>query len=155
VAEQDQETEYWLVPVASSPDLTAHSVIQSLVSDRRVFAFRHGARGRKSLKAGDWICFYASKKGVVAHARIAVGPQEEIHNWLPHPERFPWVIRLEDVKVYLDYPLLLEEAVRVNLDAFRGRASQTNYGWFLQSSRRISKHDFESLTRKETPRETN
>ncbi|MBI4302700.1 MAG: EVE domain-containing protein, partial [Chloroflexi bacterium] len=63
---EEGDAAYWLTPVKADKAETAEEVIQTLVGRERVYAFGERTPGRKHLKAGDWICFYATGKGVVA-----------------------------------------------------------------------------------------
>lgn len=142
----DREGDFWITPVKSTSSDTAEAIIQKLVGERNAYALGWRAHGRKSLKAGDWICFYIAKKGVVGHARVKSPPQERIHNWITHPERYPWVFDLECVQLYLDRPTRFDHTTRKKLEAFEGRENEDNVGWFVQSTRRISRNDYYVLT---------
>jgi hypothetical protein len=140
------EGDFWITPVSSTSTQTAETIIQNLVGERKAYAFGWHSHGRKALKVGDWICFYVAKKGVVGHARVTSPPQETLHDWLPRPERYPWVFRLENIRLYLDHPIRFELTVRKKLEAFKGRENEDNFGWFVRSTHRISKKDYDVLT---------
>lgn len=143
----NNNSDYWITPLKESGGLSVETIIRRLVMENNVYAFGYKAHGRKSLKVGDWICFYAAKKGVIGHARVVSPPKELFHNWLPRPERFPWVFSLEQVRIYIDNPLKLNRSIREQLEAFTGREDEINFGWFVRSTHRISKHDFDILTK--------
>jgi hypothetical protein len=66
-----QEDEgYWLTSVKSDEKATAEDTVKLLVGREHVYAFGDGTPGRKLIKPGDWICFYATGKGIIAHAKI-------------------------------------------------------------------------------------
>jgi hypothetical protein len=65
------EAAWWLTPVKGDEQGSAEEVIQTLVGREHVYAFGERTLGRKHLKPGDGIAFYATGKGVVAHARVA------------------------------------------------------------------------------------
>jgi hypothetical protein len=67
------------------------------------------------LKPGDWICFYATAKGVVAHARVASVPKRRKHNKVRQTEEYPWVFDLNDSQLYLDTPVILDIELRSKL----------------------------------------
>lgn len=138
---------YWLAPVRSNSERTAEEVIQTLVGDEKIYAFGERTPGRKQLKPGDWICFYASGKGVVAHARVKKYPEKKSHSKLREPEKYPWVFSLDEVKLYLDKPLVINSDLRNQLDAFQDRDPSKSWSWFVQTTRRITEHDFKLLTR--------
>jgi hypothetical protein len=61
-------------------------------------------------------------------------------------ERYPWVFGLDSVKLYLDNPIVIDSSLRSDLDAFQNRDPNKNWAWFVQSTCKVSKHDFEILT---------
>lgn len=146
VRHTEGEGDFWITPVSSTREQMAETIIQKLVGERKAYAFGWKAHGRKSLKVGDWICFYIAKRGIVGHAKVISPPQETIHDWIPHAERFPWVFNLEDVQLYLPHPIRLELTTRKQLEAFKGRENEENFGWFVQSTHRISQNDYAVLT---------
>lgn len=72
----ESEVVYWLTPVKSDEEQTAEEVIQTLVGQEQIYAFGERTPGRKHLKPEDWICFYATGKGVVAHAKVLTRPEK-------------------------------------------------------------------------------
>jgi hypothetical protein len=112
---------YWLTPVKSDEEQTAEEVIQSLVGQEQIYAFGERTPGRKHLRPGDWICFYATGKGVVAHAKVLTKPERKSHRKVRHPEIYPWVFGLENPHLYLNEPVVIDVAVRNQLDAFHDR----------------------------------
>jgi hypothetical protein len=121
------ERQYWLTPVKSDEEQTADECIQSLV-------------------AGDYICFYSTGKGVVAHAQIASLPERKEHPKVHHTERYPWVFRVKDVHLYLQNPIIIDVALRGQLEVFKNRDPNKAWAWFVQATRRITEHDFKVLT---------
>lgn len=144
-----EQVSYWLTPVKGEDEQTAEEVIQTLVGRERIYAFGERTPGRKHLKPGDWICFYATGKGVVAHARVTSMPEHKPHPRIRHPERYPWTFRVDDIHLYPDKPVVINAALRSNLDAFQGRDPNKSWAWFVQATRRISEHDFQILTRQQ------
>jgi len=139
---------YWLTPVRSVKQ-TAKEVIQMLVGQEQLFAFGEHVKGRMHLKQGDQICFYASGIGVVAHAEVASGPERKSNLPLaPLLERYPWVIRLDKVSLYLEEPIAIDSVTRSYLEAFQGRNPNANWAWLVQSTRKLTQHDFRLLTRR-------
>jgi len=146
------EVAYWLTPVKSDKEQTSGEVIQTLVGQEKIYAFGERTPGRKHLKPGDWICVYATAKGVVAHAKVLTKPEKKQHRRVRHPEKYPWVFRLESTQLYLDDPIVLDPAVRNQLDAFQDRDPDRSWAWFVQATRRISARDFSILTRRGSQR---
>ena len=142
---EEKEIAHWLTPVKSDEEQTAEEVIQTLVGQEKIYAFGERTPGRKHIKPGDWICFYATGKGVVAHAKVLTRPEKKLHKMVRHPETYPWVFGLENPHLYLNEPVVIDVAVRNQLDAFRDRDPNKSWAWFVQATRRISQHDFEIL----------
>jgi hypothetical protein len=139
------EVAYWLTPVKSDDKGTAEEVIRTLVGEEKVYAFGERTPGRKRIKPGDRICFYATAIGVVAHAEVASAPEKKTHPRLRHPERYPWMFRLNKVILHLKKPTVIDVSTRSRLDAFRGRDPNRPWAWFVQGTRSISGHDFDVL----------
>jgi hypothetical protein len=138
---------YWLTPVKGDQEQAAEEVIQSLVGQEAIYAFGERTPGRKRLSPGDWICFYATAKGVVAHARVGTPPERKQHHRVHHPEKYPWTFHLDKARLYLDKPVVIDAATRGRLDAFKGRDLDKSWAWFVQATRSISEQDFKALTR--------
>jgi len=143
------EGAYWLTPVKSDEEETAEEVIENLVGQEQIYAFGERTPGRRHLVPGDWICFYATTKGVVAHARVLTKPEKRIHSKVD-AEAYPWLFSLESSRLYLDQPIVIDASLRNQLDAFRGRDPNKSWAWFVQATRRISAHDFNILTQGES-----
>jgi len=141
-----EEETYWLTPVKSTEEGTAEDCIKILVGKEKIYAFGERTPGRRHLKPGDWICFYATTKGVVGHARITSRPEKKVHPSVLQPERFPWVFGLDSVRLYLDNPIVIDSLFRSNLDAFKNRDPNKNWAWFVQSTCKVTEHDFNLLT---------
>jgi len=143
------EVAYWLTPVKSHEEETAEECISILVGDEQIYAFGERTPGRKHIKPGDRICFYATGKGVVADARVVSRPQRDPHPRVYHPEKYPWVFRLDNATLYMDEPIVIDAEIRTRLDAFQDRDPNRPWAWFVQATRKISEHDFSVLTRAE------
>jgi len=142
------EAAYWLAPVASDEEQTAEQVIQTLVGQHRIYAFGESTPGRKRLRPGDWICFYASGNGVIADAKVISAPEKKPDSRVRRPEEYPWVFHLDDVHLYLNDPVVIDASVRSRLDAFQGLEPSKPWGWFVVGTRKISEHDFNLLVRR-------
>jgi hypothetical protein len=101
------EPAYWLTPIRSDETGTAEEGVQELVGQEGIYAFGKRTPGRKHLKPGDWICFYASGTGVIAHARVASEPKWEPSDKVNNPELYPWTFRVDSAKLYLDDPVVM------------------------------------------------
>ncbi len=138
---------YWLASVKSVEEESAEECIQSLVGKEGIFAFSERAPGRKHLKPGGWLCFYASGIGVVAHARVSSSPEKMPHRRVRHPEKYPWTFSVDNVRLYLEKPVVVDSSLRSRLDAFEGRDPDAPWSWFVLGTRNISERDFNTLIR--------
>jgi len=138
---------HWLTPVASDEVQTAEEVIKELVGDTSIYAFGERTPGRAKLRAGDRICFYASGRGVVAHAKVSSPASKKPHPKVRHSDLYPWVFSLSDTTLYLDSPVVIDNETRTALDAFKGRDRSKSWAWFVQGTKEITEHDFKLLTR--------
>jgi hypothetical protein len=137
---------HWITPVQSDETGTAEEIVKQLVGQAHIYAFGDKAHGRKHLKADDWICFYATGKGIIAHAQISSAPSKKPDPRVHHHEKYPWTLNLKDTHLYADKPIVIDAAIRAQLDAFKGRDPAKPWAWLIQATRKITKHDFEILT---------
>lgn len=144
------EPAYWITPVKSTEEETAEECIRRLVGREAIYAFGTNTPGRRYLKTGDSICFYATTNGVVAHAQATSSPENTPDPRVRDADKYPWVFQLEDPELYLDDPVVIDASLRSQLDAFQNRDSNKSWAWFVQATRRISAHDFNILTRRPT-----
>ena len=107
---KEGEPSYWLTPVRTDKDDTAEEVIRKLVEREHFYAFGERTPGRKQLQPGDWMCFYAAGKGIVAHARVATMPENKPHPKVRHGDQYPWTFKLRDEKLYMDNPIVIYAA---------------------------------------------
>lgn len=140
-------TRYWLTPVAANDSQTAEEVVKSLVGEEKIYAFGDKTKKRAPVMPGDWICFYAAQVGIVAHAQISSEVENKIHPKIRDPKTFHWVFRLQDVHVYTDKPVVIDAALRQQLDAFKGKSVGSIWAWFVQRTHIVSQHDFSSIAR--------
>lgn len=144
---ETREVNYWLTPVRSEAEAAAEQIIQTLVEQEQIYAFGERTPGRKHLKPGDWLCFHASGKGVIAHAKVMSRPEKKPHPKVRHPDKYPWIFRVGQAKLYVNNPVIIDAEVRAKLEAFQNRDLNKSWGWFVQATRSISRNDFNILTR--------
>jgi hypothetical protein len=133
--------------VKSDESETAEECINRLVGKGHYYAFGERTPGRKSMKSGDRIAFYATTKGVVAHATLSSPPERRpFPDGLSHKD-YPWVCSLTDSRLYLEKPVAIDAKLRLQLDSFQGRNPEKGWAWFVQATRKVSLHDFELLTK--------
>lgn len=143
----EEDAVYWITPIKGDEESTAEEAVEALVGKAKVYAFGERTPGRKVIKPGDWICFYATTNGVVAHARVASAPKRETHPGLRHPEKYPWLFRLDNVQLYVKNPVVIDVEMRRSLEAFDKReVLGKSWAWFVQSTHKIKKNDFNMLT---------
>lgn len=140
-----REIAYWLTPVRGDEENTAEECIKILVGEEKIYAFGERTPGRRHLGPGDLIGFYASGNGVVAHAKVASKPEKKTHPKIVHPEKYPWLFRLKDEKLYLDNPIIIDTSMRSALEAFHGIDPNRAWGWFVTSTRKLTENDFKLL----------
>ena len=132
---------YWITPIGGDQKKSGESIVRSMVGKRKLNGLGRITPCSKSMIRGDWICFYATGEGIVGYARLTDSPKFEPAT-LP---LYPYVFRLVDISLYPPSPKLLDPNTRKLLDAFKSR-SQEGWGWFVTTTRRLSKHDFTLLT---------
>lgn len=140
------DANYWLTPVKGDDMQTAEEVLQTLLGEESIYAFGEKTPGRKRLKVGDRMCYYAAGKGVVAHAKVGSVPQKHLHPKVRHSDKYSWVFKVEDVELYLDEPIPVDAEMRSHLDAFKGRDPNKAWAWFVQATSRLTEQDFHALT---------
>lgn len=137
----------WLTPVKDHETETAIDCVKNLVGKHGIYAFGERTPGRTHIKQGDFICFYAAGDGVIAHAKVASAPENKPDERVVHSQDYPYTFRTQDAKLYAEDPVVVDGTVRQELDAFRGRDPDRPWAWFVQATRKITEHDFRTLTR--------
>ncbi|HEY0970954.1 MAG TPA: hypothetical protein VGE02_08290 [Gemmatimonadales bacterium] len=139
---------YHLIPASDTDDASASTCVEILVGEQKVWAFSTKAPGRKNIAAGDHVCFYAAGVGVVADARVSQAPTRGSHPAIDDPQNFPWVMRLDEVRIYTVAPISLDAERRATLEAFEQASDSAKkvWSWFVQSAHRVSPHDFTAIT---------
>lgn len=140
---------YWLVPAGARKGTEAIDFLK-LWLGRGYWGFGERTPGRKAMRKGDRLCFYASKlHQVVAYAELAdpIDKPIEAAEWPePEPPEQPlYKVPLANI-VWLQNPTTLDAAVRSTLDAYNGKNPAGNWSFFVQTTRRLSAADFARLT---------
>lgn len=149
-ASSEKGAAWWLTPVKGDEQQSAEETVQTLVGQEKIYAFGERTPGPKHLRPGDWICFYATAKGVIAHAKVTSSPENKKHLRVRHPEKYPWTFRFDNIRLYLEEPVVIDGVTRTRLEAFKDRDTDKSWAWLVQATRRISERDFETLTRQRT-----
>lgn len=141
---------YWVVPAASRPDRTAEQCLHDWLG-AGMWGLGESTPGRKSVRAGDWMAFYVggTTASVVAYGRVTGDPilLVALEEW-PEPTLMGkpyYKVPLAEV-TWLAHPVRIDSALRSALDAFKGREADGVWGWFVQTTRRLSSSDFLQLT---------
>jgi hypothetical protein len=142
------EVAYWLTPVKADEMQTAEEVIEMLVGHEGIYALSERTPGRKRFKTGDWIAFYATGKGIVAHAQVTSAPEYKPHPRVRHAEQYPWVFGVRSQRLYLEEPVVIDASLRRQLEAFHNRDEEKSWAWFVQATHRVTAHDFTVLTQR-------
>ena len=145
--EKKDDVVHWLTPVKPDDVQTAEEAVETLVGKEKVYAFGERTPGRRHIKPGDRICFYSTGRGIIAHAEVTSLPEKKHHPKVRRPEKYPWVFTLGGVTLYPDEPVVVDADMRSRLDVFQGRDPSKSWSWFVQSTRKVTKHDFDMLTR--------
>jgi hypothetical protein len=138
---------YYLLPVAAQSGFKAIEFLQKWLPCG-FWGVPKTAAHRQRLQRGDSCCFYVAARGIVATATIEgpadleVSPEE----W-PGPNDYSdgvFKVPLSGVQ-WLSEPRKVDESVRGRLEVFRDRDPDGPWSWFIRTSRRVSKADFEVL----------
>jgi len=144
----DSEPAFWLFPVRSLPDGTSSSEELKFWTDAGMWGVRRSTPYRSRMKDGDLACFYATGVGVVAWAQLA-GPVEVLVTAEEWPE--PIAMEAEVFKVplrnarWLPAPIPIDERLRRQLDAYKGKKPSPVWSWLVQTTSKISERDFNLL----------
>ena len=134
----------WAPGALDEADKPAEKVIRPLL-DQKVYVFGDRTPGCGFLKPDDRICIYQTQVGIVAEATVARAPERKAVKFLGDPERFPWSLKVKDVRYFFEKPVVIDAAMRRRLDAFKGRDPEKAWGWFVISARTVTPADFERL----------
>lgn len=135
---------YLMTSVRNEPDASGEQVIRNLLG-QGCYVFSNRTRAFKHLKPGDRLCFYWSRVGVVAEVLVSSSPESSTSNSY-QPDRFNWIIGVSEQRYFFNAPVVIDAALRAQLDAFQKISPERHWSWFVQGSRFISEHDFHILT---------
>lgn len=78
---------------------------------------------------------------------MALGPKRKRHPHVSDFQKYPWIIKLDNTKLYLEEPIIIKEKeLRMKLNAFEKKDLDNNWGWFVYTTRNLTQHDFKILT---------
>jgi hypothetical protein len=147
-ASPERSTIYLVTPVKDEKEASVRETLESLLG-QGVYVFSDRATGRDKIQAGDRICFYHSGVGVVADAEITSAAERRGVLFAKDAANYPWAFTVRDVRYYFDSPVVIDAALRYQLDAFVNRGHDPNgpWSWLVQGTRYVTAHDFALLTR--------
>jgi hypothetical protein len=141
---------YWVVPVAPRATRKAEQCLHDWLG-AGMWGLGESTPGRKAVRAGDWMAFYVGAKtgSVVAYAQV-VGNLALLVTSAEWPEPAPmerpyYKVPLAEA-TWLTPPVRIDSALRRALDAFQGKDADGNWAWLIQTTRKLSQHDFLKMT---------
>ena len=88
------------------------------------------------------------EKKIIQEKKQRESEWTNVHQGIKDIESYPWIFDLKDPNLYFENPTILDAEFRAKLDAFKDKdPNEPNWAWFVQSTKKISKHDFEILTK--------
>ncbi len=138
---------HYLLPVANQAGFKAIEFLQKWLPSE-FWGVPKSAAHRQRLQRGDLCCFYVAARGIVATATIEGSADLEVspEEW-PGPNDYSdgvFKVPLSGVQ-WLAEPLKIDASMRGRLEVFRDRDPNGPWSWFIRTSRRVSKADFEIL----------
>jgi hypothetical protein len=135
---------YYVFPAGDYGGYTSLEHLRAWLSSG-FWGVRQSSAHRTRVGAGDHCCFYATKVGVVAKAALRSPAVEQVTSteW-PGPNPFSegvYKVPLSDI-CWLDTPIELDPPLRAQLNAFQGKDPARPWSWFIQSTNRLTEHDF-------------
>jgi len=83
---------------------------------------------------------------------VSVGsPERRGVDFAKDGARYPWAFAVRDVRLYFDSKVVIDAALRFQLDAFvkHGHDPNGSWSWMVQGTRCMTAHDFALLTRRQ------
>ena len=69
---------------------------------------------------------------MVAHAQVVTKPEKKPHPKVRHPEDYPYTFTLAyHPQLCVENPVIIDAALRNQLEAFRDRDPKKAWGWFV------------------------
>jgi hypothetical protein len=133
---------YWLIPAGKQGGVSAAGHLRAWL-DKGFWGLGPNTPGRKALRVGDHVAFYAAQSHeVMAHARIA-GEATVPGSGQPSGD-VVYKLPLTDIS-WLEPPIKLDSVKRASLDAYAGKNPDGNWSFLVQTTRRLSEGDFYRL----------
>jgi hypothetical protein len=140
---------YWLIPSGKQRGFSAAEHLKAWLTNG-FWGFGPSTPGRKAIRPGDWVCFYAAQAHeVLAYAQISGTLDKPVqpHEW-PGPDAPQGVVYKVPISglVWLPVPIAVDAPLRARLDAFKGKDPGTGWSWLVQTTHRVTQSDFMLLT---------
>jgi hypothetical protein len=135
---------FWLATVDGDSAITPERFLEVVIGKRRIFGVREAGHPGGSVRPGDRICFYVSGRGAVGRADVA--SIEPKGTGLRDVHQYSQLLRLDNVDLYPDAPIVLDSETTLRLRAAQGDSNATWHP-FMQ----IPERAFHSLTQRERP----
>ena len=87
----------------------------------------------------------------MAEAEVTSVPEYRALSFIPDAEKYPWSFQVTHVRYFFEAPVVIDAQLRTQLKAFQGLEPNQSWGWFVQTTRSVTEHDFLLLTRGTTP----
>lgn len=142
--------EYWITTITDKKQFTAEQALNELLIKRGIYAFGEDTPGKNQIRPGDHICMYMTQRGIAAEAIVESYPEYDANKIIEGFEEYPWLFKVKDVKVYTETPLPVNKEFEEKLEYFKDHP-RSNIGFFLQSTHKITKNDYGTLTQQNTP----
>jgi hypothetical protein len=130
---------FWLATVAGDNVITPERFLEVVIGRRRIFGVHAAEHASDAARPGDRICFHVTERGAVGQADVA--SIEESGTGLRDAHQYSQLLRLENIELHLDGPVVPESEMLLRLRVVQGVANST---W--QPFIRISERDFLGLT---------
>lgn len=146
VSEGD-DVAYYLTPINWKGYKSPFAAVRPLLEAGK-YAFAKQTPSRGKVKPGDRICFYGAQFGVFADACIASYPEERpLPELTRDPAKHCWTFDITDLRVYENSPVAITAEIRAQLDAFGEAGPPANWAWLVQSTSKLTEHDYRILTK--------
>jgi Type I restriction enzyme R protein N terminus (HSDR_N) len=143
------EPSYWIIPAGAREGISAAEYLHMWLP-RGYWGFRKRTPGRRVIRDGDYLCFYASKDGqILAFAEVS-GTLDQLVSESEWPEPNPRTEPVYKVPIvnliWLEEPVTLDAGLRNRLDVFADKGPNPPWSWLVQTTHRITPADFKRLT---------
>lgn len=144
---------FLVFPVGAEAGFKAEEFLKQWLPSGK-WGVRQSTPHRARISAGDRCCFYLPKIGVVAHATISGPADQKVtpEEW-PGPNEYAdgiFKVPLESIE-WLQTPVVLDSGLRATLDAFEGKDPNKPWAWLIQTTNKVTEHDFRRLIGESPP----